>query len=100
MGEDEKQRIEVEKERERRRTDTNYNPLLKNGITNRDIFRTLVFHYRTDGFLQVKEAAKFVNDLLKRPILTPYDQEAEDRFIASLERNLARFSKDNKIYED
>ena len=35
--EEEKKKIEVEKEREKRRTDTNYNPLLKNGITNRDV---------------------------------------------------------------
>ena len=35
--EEEKARVAAEKERERRRTDTNYNPLLKNGITNRDV---------------------------------------------------------------
>ena len=48
----------------------------------------------------VKEVAKFVNDLLKRPIITEYDQQAEDRFIASLERNLNRFAKDGQINEN
>ncbi len=35
--EEAKAKAAAEKERERRRTDTNYNPLLKNGITNRDV---------------------------------------------------------------
>ena len=37
QAEEEAAALAAEKERERRRTDTNYNPLLKNGITNRDV---------------------------------------------------------------
>ena len=59
---------------ERRRTDTNYNPLLKNGVTNKDIFRTLIFHFRTDNYVPVSGVANFVQNLLKRPINTEYDE--------------------------
>lgn len=61
----------TEKERE------NMNPLLNNGITNKDIFRTLVFHFKTDNVIPIDGAAKFVVNLLKRPIKTKYDEEAE-----------------------
>ena len=57
----------------RRREDTNYNPLLQNGVTNKDIFRTLIFHFRTDNYVPVREVANFVQNLLKRPINTQYD---------------------------
>ena len=84
----------------RRRTDTNYNPLLANGITNKDIFRTLIFHFRTDNYVPVAGVANFVLNLLKRPILTEYDKQAEDRFQASLMRNLEQYAqKDGRIYE-
>ena len=43
--EEEKARVAAEKERERRRTDTNYNPLLKNGITNRDVSQCYCSNY-------------------------------------------------------
>ena len=59
---------------ERRRTDTNYNPLLQNGVTNKDIFRTLIFHFRTDNYVPVSGVANFVQNLLKRPINTEYDE--------------------------
>ena len=72
-AEEEKKRLEQEAENHRRRTDTNYNPLLQNGVTNKDIFRTLIFHFRTDNYLPVDKVADFVQNLLKRPINTPYD---------------------------
>ena len=84
----EKLKQEQEEEMERRRTDTNYNPLLQNGVTNKDIFRTLVFHFREDNFVPVSGVANFVQNLLKRPINTQYDEEAEKRFHASLIKNL------------
>ena len=59
-----KKKAEEEAERERRRTDTNYNPLLHNGMTNKDIFRTLMFHFKTDNFLPVEGVAEFVKNLL------------------------------------
>ena len=59
---------------ERRRTDTNYNPLLQNGVTNKDIFRKLVFHFKEDIFVTVAGIASFVQNLLKRPIHTEYDK--------------------------
>ena len=53
--------------------DNNINPLLHNGITNRDIFRTLLFHFKTDNFIPINQAAEFVVNLLKRPVKTKYD---------------------------
>merc|ERR1719222_1187715 len=66
--------------------DNNINPLLNNGITNRDIFRTLLFHFKTDNYIPIDKAAEFVVNLLKRPVVTKYDQEAEERFLNSLYR--------------
>ena len=37
--------------------DNNINPLLHNGITNRDIFRTLLFHFKTDNYIPIDKAA-------------------------------------------
>lgn len=78
---EEQKRLEAEKakaeqaaEMERRRTDTNYNPLLQNGVTNKDIFRTLIFHFRTDNYVPVSGVANFVQNLLKRPCNTEYDE--------------------------
>ena len=96
----EKAKAEHEAEMERRRTDTNYNPLLQNGVTNKDIFRTLVFHFREDNFVPVSGVANFVQSLLKRPCNTQYDEDAEKRFHASLIKNLEQYAKkDGKIYE-
>ena len=53
--------------------DNNINPLLNNGITNRDIFRTLLFHFKTDNVIPIDKAAEFVVNLLKRPVVTVYD---------------------------
>ena len=76
--------------------DNNINPLLHNGITNRDIFRTLLFHFKTDNFIPIENAAEFVVNLLKRPVLTKYDKEAEERFMNSLFRIMASYSKNQK----
>ena len=76
--------------------DNNINPLLHNGITNRDIFRTLLFHFKTDNYIPLENVAEFVVNLLKRPILTKYDKEAEERFLNSLHRIMASYSKNQK----
>ena len=72
--------------------DNNINPLLHNGITNRDIFRTLLFHFKTDNVIPIDKAAEFVVNLLKRPVVTVYDQEAEQRFLASLKKIMMSYS--------
>ena len=72
--------------------DNNINPLLNNGITNRDIFRTLLFHFKTDNYIPVDKAADFVVNLLKRPVKTKYDAEAEARFLNSLTNIMASYS--------
>ena len=76
--------------------DNNINPLLHNGITNRDIFRTLLFHFKTDNIIPIDKAATFVVNLLKRPVKTKYDQEAEERFLKSLYQIMASYSSDKK----
>ena len=76
--------------------DPNINPLLSNGITNRDIFRTLLFHFKTDNYIPIEKAAEFVVNLLKRPVMTKYDKEAEERFLNSLFKIMASYSKDGK----
>jgi hypothetical protein len=81
--------------------DKNINPLLNNGITNRDIFRTLLFHFKTDNIIPIERAAEFVVNLLKRPVVTVYDKEAEDRFLKSLHKIMASYSNDgNNLTED
>ena len=99
-AEQEKLAAEHAAEMHKRRTDTNYNPLLQNGVTNKDIFRTLLFHFRTDNYLPVTGVANFVKNLLKRPINNEYDKQAEDRFYNSLVNNLERYaSRDGRIFE-
>ena len=80
--------------------DNNINPLLNNGITNRDIFRTLLFHFKTDNYIPIDKAAGFVVNLLKRPVKTKYDREAEDRFLASLHKIMASYSDDGKTLNE
>ena len=80
--------------------DPNINPLLSNGITNRDIFRTLLFHFKTDNYIPIESAAAFVVNLLKRPVMTKYDREAEDRFLNSLFKIMASYSKDSKTLNE
>ena len=70
--------------------------MLHNGITNRDIFRTLLFHFKTDNYIEIEKAAEFVVNLLKRPVKTKYDKEAEERFMNSLFRIMASYSKNKK----
>ena len=76
--------------------DNNINPLLNNGITNRDIFRTLLFHFKTDNYIPIDKAAEFVVNLLKRPVVTKYDQEAEERFLNSLHRIMEGYTNGKK----
>tara|TARA_B110001450_G_scaffold174130_1_gene162526 strand:+ start:178 stop:429 length:252 start_codon:yes stop_codon:yes gene_type:complete len=80
--------------------DPNINPLLSNGITNRDIFRTLLFHFKTDNYIPIENAAAFVVNLLKRPVMTKYDKEAEERFLNSLFKIMASYSKDGKTLNE
>ena len=80
--------------------DDNINPLLNNGITNRDIFRTLLFHFKTDNYIPIDNAAEFVVNLLKRPVQTKYDQEAEQRFLNSLFKIMASYSSDGKTLNE
>ena len=80
--------------------DPNINPLLSNGITNRDIFRTLLFHFKTDNYIPIESAAAFVVNLLKRPVMTKYDREAGDRFLNSLFKIMASYSKDSKTLNE
>merc|ERR1739838_200542 len=82
--------------------DNNINPLLNNGITNKDIFRTLLFHFKTDNFIPIEKASEFVVNLLKRPCETRYDREAEERFKKSLYNIMAGYcaEKPGKLNED
>ena len=98
--EEEVKKTEAELELERKKAelqkaaleDNNITPLLNNGITNRDIFRTLLFHFKTDNVIPIDKAAEFVVNLLKRPVVTVYDQEAEQRFLASLKKIMKEYS--------
>ena len=81
-------------------TDNNINPLLNNGITNRDIFRTLLFHFKTDNEIPIDRAAEFVVNLLKRPVVTVYDQQAEDRFLASLNKIMKSYSHGKDVLNE
>ena len=104
MPEEEKKKTEEELEKEKKQAelqkaamaDSNINPLLSNGITNRDIFRTLLFHFKTDNVIPIDKAAEFVVNLLKRPVMTVYDKQAEERFLASLYKIMASYSKNGK----
>ena len=81
-------------------TDNNINPLLNNGITNRDIFRTLLFHFKTDNEIPIDRAAEFVVNLLKRPVVTVYDQQAEDRFLNSLNKIMRSYSGGKEVLNE
>ena len=50
---EQKQKNEEEKER-KKFLENNENKLLKNDITNCDIFRTLLFHFKTDNELPIE----------------------------------------------
>ena len=99
----------IAEERKRRETDTNYNPLLQNNITNRDIFRTLIFHFGTDNYVPIVGTnpkygiALFVKKLLARPINSDDDAAAEQRFYDSLVNNLRGYAMEghnDRIEED
>ena len=92
----EKKRKEEEKKEKERFLKNNENPLLKNDITNCDIFRTLLFHFKTDNELPIDGAASFVANLLKRPHITKEDEDADARFYNSLIRIMKGFSYNGK----
>jgi len=56
----------------------------------------LLFHFKTDNYIPIDGAAKFVVNLLKRPVKTKYDEEAEQRFYNSLMQIMKSFSFDGK----
>ena len=58
--------------------------MIRDNIENQDIFRTLCFHFKSDNYVPIEYAADFVVSLLKRPIRTKYDEDAENRFKKSL----------------
>ena len=52
----------------------------------------MLFHFKTDNIIPIDKAAEFVVNLLKRPVVTVYDQEAEARFLASLKKIMMSYS--------
>ena len=58
------------------------------------IFRTLLFHFGTDNYVPIVGSApkfgiaRFVKNLLARPINSVDDEQAEQRFYDSLVKNL------------
>ena len=55
LDEDAEQKRKEEEEKERQKfLKNNENTLLKNDITNCDIFRTLLFHFKTDNELPIE----------------------------------------------
>lgn len=71
-------------------------PLLRDGIENQDIFRTLCFHFKSDNYVPIEYAADFVISLLKRPIRTNYDKEAEERFKKALILQMVTYAENKK----
>lgn len=55
-----------------------------------------MFHFKTDGKIPIEGASDFVINLLKRPIHTKYDEEAEARFKVSLIQIMQSLSADRK----
>ena len=95
QGEKTEDQLKEEQQKELQRQaleDKNINPLLNNGITNKDIFRTLLFHFKTDNYIPIEKASEFVVNLLKRPCETKYDREAEQRFKISLHNIMAGYA--------
>lgn len=66
------------------------------------IFRTLLFHFGTDNFVPIEGKApkfgiaKFVKNLLSRPIRCEDDEAADRRFYNSLVVNLQRYALDSE----
>ena len=118
---DKLQEIEDEKERERqeehhrRETDTNYNPLLMNGVNNKDIFRTLLFHFGTDNYVPIVGRAPkfgmavFIKNFIghdvrvKNGVRNTDDEAANHRFLQSLITLMKPYAMDgfpDRIAED
>ena len=100
QAEIERKRAEQQKKDRETFLKNNENPLLKNDITNCDIFRTLLFHFKTDNYIPIEGAAAFVSNLLKRPHITKEDEEADTRFYNSLVRIMKGFSFDGKTLNE
>ena len=96
----ERKRIAQQKKDRETFLKNNENPLLKNDITNCDIFRTLLFHFKTDNYIPIEGAASFVSNLLRRPHITKEDEEADVRFYNSLIRIMKGFSFDGKTLNE
>ena len=96
----ERKRIAQQKKDRETFLKNNENPLLKNDITNCDIFRTLLFHFKTDNYIPIEGAASFVANLLRRPHITKEDEEADVRFYNSLIRIMKGFSFDGKTLNE
>jgi hypothetical protein len=56
----------------------------------------LLFHFKADGKIPIEGSADFVVNLLKRPIHTKYDEDAEHRFRASLISIMQGLSADRR----
>ena len=75
--------IVVDEATKRRNEELNNCPILHNGIKNSDIFRTMVFHFKTDNYLNIDDCMDFVVSLVKRP-MNDKDEDiemAEERFM-------------------
>ena len=56
----------------------------------------MLFHFKTDNYIPIEGAAKFVVNLLKRPCKTKYDEEAEARFYNSLISIMKTYAYDGR----
>ena len=69
-------------------------------VSGNQIFRTLLFHFRTDNYLPIEGTAPkhgialFVKNLLSRPIHSEDEEQAEQRFYRSLVNNLKQYAMD------
>ena len=72
--------------------DNTINPLLANDTTNRDIFRTLLFHYNTDNYIPIDKCAYFLQNFL----VQVDDEGSHDRFGITLTKSLQKYSSDGK----
>ena len=80
---------------------TMINPLLRNGITNRDIFRTLLFNFSSaNNAIPISKAKEFIIDLLRRPIHDEKDIESENRLNKNIDDILISYSKDKRTLNE
>ena len=55
-----------------------------------------MFHFKTNNYIPIDKAADFVVNLLKRPVETKYDAEAEKRFSESLKSIMQGYAVGSK----